>query len=132
MEIEPVSTAAPAMNVAAQAGETAAGGLPADEREDEVRVQVLNGVGVPGIGHAVGRRLEGAGYRIVLTDNASSFDFSQTRVLVYSESPQARRQAERVRERLGVGTIQVSRQPLSLVDVTIVVGADFEADGGGS
>jgi polyisoprenyl-teichoic acid--peptidoglycan teichoic acid transferase len=27
---------------------------------------------------------------------------------------------------LGVGTIQISRQPQSVVDLTIVVGADFQ------
>lgn len=92
-----------------------------------LRVQVLNGVGVPGVGQEVDRRLQGAGVRIVLTDNARSFDFAETRILVYDESPELLEAAERVREHLGVGTIQVSRQAQNVVDITIVVGADFLA-----
>lgn len=97
---------------------------PAGEVE-EVRIQVLNGVGRPGIGEEVDRALEGAGFRIELTDNASSFDFTETQILVYAETPELMAAARAVRERLGVGTILVSRQPQSVVDLTIVVGADF-------
>jgi polyisoprenyl-teichoic acid--peptidoglycan teichoic acid transferase len=101
------------------------GSVPAEGVGGAIRVQVLNGVGVPGIGEQVDRRLGGGGFRIVLTDNARDFDFTETRILVYDESSRSMAAAERVRERLGVGTIQVSRQPQSVVDLTIVVGADF-------
>ncbi len=106
-----------------------AASVPDGGGPDAVRVQVLNGVGTPGIGQAVDRRLEGAGFRIVLTDNARSFDFDATRILVYDEDERSLQAANRVRERLGVGTIQVSRQPQSVVDLTIVVGADFASEG---
>ena len=88
-----------------------------------LRVEVLNGVGTPGIGQAVHRRLQGAGFRIVRTDNARSFDFIETQILAYAEAdlPAARR----LRDLLGVGTISVSRRPQSVVDLTVVVGADF-------
>lgn len=92
---------------------------------EEVRVQVLNGVGTPGIGQEVDRALEGGGFRIELTDNASNFDFTETQILVYDETPESMDAARAVRERLGVGTILVSRQPQTVVDLTIVVGADF-------
>ena len=92
-----------------------------------VRVQVLNGVGTPGIGQDVDKALEGAGFRIVLTENARSFDFEKTRILIYAEDERSLLAAEEVQRRLGVGTIQVSRQPQSVVDLTIVVGADFTA-----
>jgi polyisoprenyl-teichoic acid--peptidoglycan teichoic acid transferase len=92
---------------------------------DPVRVQVLNGVGVPGVGQQVDRLLEGSRFRIVLTDNARSFDFTETQILIYDESEASLAAAERVQEQLGVGTIQVSRQPQSVVDLTIVVGADL-------
>lgn len=90
---------------------------------ESLRVEVLNGVGTPGIGQAVHRRLNGQGFRIVRTDNAANFDFADTQILVYDESrlPHARR----LRDLLGVGTISVSRRPQSVVDVTLVVGADF-------
>ena len=94
-----------------------------------IRVQVLNGVGVPGIGQMVDARLP-SDARITLTGNASSFDFEQTRILVYSEDAEALDVAERVQDALGVGTIQVSRQPQSVVDLTIVVGEDLVDDAG--
>lgn len=94
-------------------------------RADEVRVQVLNGVGRPGIGQEVDRALEGGGFRIELSDNASNFDFTETQILIYTETPELMAAARAVRDRLGVGTILVSRQPQSVVDLTIVVGADF-------
>ena len=105
--------------------------VPGNGGAEAVRIQVLNGVGTPGIGQEVDRRLEGAGFRIVLTDNARSFDFEQTRILVYREDEESLAAAEQVRQRLGVGTIQVSRQPQSVVDLTIVVGSDFTAAGEG-
>jgi polyisoprenyl-teichoic acid--peptidoglycan teichoic acid transferase len=105
--------------------ELLAGSIPADGGEQVIRVQVLNGVGVPGVGQLVDRRLGGGSFRIVLTDNARSFDFAETRILVYDESARSMDAARRVQERLGVGTIQVSRQPQSVVDITVVVGADF-------
>ncbi|HVM20943.1 MAG TPA: LCP family protein [Egibacteraceae bacterium] len=105
-----------------------AGSVPAGGGPEAVRVQVLNGVGTPGIGQEVDRRLEGAGMRIVLTDNARSFDFTETLILLYREDERSLEAARTVQEQLGVGTIQISRQPQSVVDLTIVVGADFEAD----
>ena len=103
------------------------GGL--DERR--LRVQVLNGVGTPGVGRSVDSRLDGEPVKVVLTDNAVNFDQRHTRILVYDETASTRAAAERVRERLGVGTIELSRQPQSVVDLTIVVGADFPPDARG-
>jgi len=91
------------------------------------RVEVLNGVGRPGIGSEVAALLSDGGFRIERTENAASFDQDRTLVVIYDESPESLQAAEAVRSRLGVGTIQVSRQPQSVVDLTIVVGADFEA-----
>lgn len=101
-----------------------AGSVP-DADGAVVRLQVLNGVGVPGVGEEVDRRLDGERFRLVRTGNASSFDFAETLVLVYDEEPASLAAARRVQERLGVGTIRVSRQTQSIVDLTIVVGADF-------
>lgn len=103
-----------------------AGSVPAGADGEPLAVQVLNGVGRPGVGQEVDAALDGAGFRIVLTDNARDFNFTHTRIVVYSESPEITAAAERVRDLLGVGTILVSRQPQSVVDLTIVVGADFQ------
>lgn len=102
-----------------------AGSVPTEAAGGALRVQVLNGVGTPGIGQAVERELGGGRVRVVAADNAPSFDEERTRIIVYDETPRSRKGAAWVQRQLGVGTIQLSRQPQSVVDVTIVVGADF-------
>ncbi len=99
--------------------------IPEGGGAQALALQVLNGVGRPGIGQQVDQALEGLGFRLVLSDNARSFDVTETQIVIYDESPAMVAAAERVRQALGVGTILVSRQPQSVVDLTIVVGADF-------
>ena len=89
------------------------------------RVQVLNGNGQPEIGLAVADALVPAGFRIVDTGNANSFDYPKTRIVVYREADLPI--AQRIKQLIKVGTIEISRTPQSIVDVTVVVGADFVA-----
>lgn len=89
------------------------------------RVQILNGNGVPGVGQDVAKALIPKGFRVVLDANAKSFDYEVTQIVVYSDSKETLAIAEEVREALGTGEILISRQPQSVVDVTIVVGKDY-------
>ncbi|MFN2595185.1 MAG: LCP family protein [Actinomycetota bacterium] len=93
--------------------------------QNEVRVQVLNGNGVPGIGEEVAKRLVGHGFRVILGGNAPRLDYEKTRIVTYSDTPGGLAQAQRAKELLGVGEVQVSAQPQGIVDLTIVVGKDF-------
>lgn len=104
---------------------TLAGSVPEGGGASAPRIQILNGVGLPGIGQRVDEAIEGLGFRIVLSENARSFDFLETQIVIYEETPERLRAARQVQEALGVGTILVSRQPQSVVDMTVVVGADF-------
>ena len=88
-------------------------------------VIVLNGSGAPGIGELVAERLVPGGFRIVVSENASSFDHDTTQIVVSSEED--RSLGERVRDLLGVGDVQVAGPASGLADVTIVVGKDFGA-----
>lgn len=97
----------------------------APQSGDDIRVQVLNGNGVPGIGQEVAERLVGAGFRVVLTGNARRLDYERTLVITYDDSDEGRAAAERARRLLGVGEVQVSVQEQGIVDLTIVVGRDF-------
>lgn len=92
-------------------------------------VQILNGNGVPGIGQQVAAALRDGGYRILLTGNADHFDHEVTRIVVYDDRDETLAVARDVRERLGVGEVERSGTPQSVVDVTIVVGADFPPPG---
>ncbi len=87
-------------------------------------VIVLNGTGAPGVGESVAARLIPAGFRVVVSQNASSFDHSTT--LVVANTADLRPVAERVRRLLGVGSVSVAGVPSGLGDVTIVVGRDYQ------
>jgi polyisoprenyl-teichoic acid--peptidoglycan teichoic acid transferase len=90
---------------------------------DRIRVQILNGTGAIGASPRVARRLVPAGARVVLSGNADSFAYAQTQIVFYNRSRQ--QAAERVRQALGAGRLVLSRQPLDVVDVTVVIGKDF-------
>ena len=93
--------------------------------EDEIRVQILNGNGVPGIGQEVAEKLVGEGYRVLLSGNAQRLDYFKTRIVTYDSSEGGLDAAERARELLGVGEVQISSQGQGIVDLTVVVGRDF-------
>ena len=88
-----------------------------------VRLSVLNGVGTPGVGDRVSNVLVPAGFKLVASGNAESFDERQTQIIATSE--EFLPEAELARELLGVGRVYVGVQPSGLVDVTVIVGADF-------
>lgn len=92
-------------------------------RQPPVRVLVLNGTGAPGVGESIAERLIPEGYRVVISENASSFDHAET--LVVAASEESRAAAERIRRLLGVGALSVSAVPSGLGEVTILVGEDY-------
>ena len=92
---------------------------------DEVRVQILNGNGLPDTAQAVAERLVGEGYKVVLSGNANRLDYDTTQIVIYDSTPEAQTAGERAGELLGVGNLQVSVNQQGIVDVTIVVGKDF-------
>jgi LytR cell envelope-related transcriptional attenuator len=88
-----------------------------------VPVVVLNGSGVPGVGQDAAVRLIPAGFRIVESDNASSFGHPTT--LVVANTADDQQLAERAQAALGVGRVSVAGVPSGLSSVTIVLGKDF-------
>jgi hypothetical protein len=99
-----------------------------DASGTRMAVQILNGNGEPGVGRDVADALADGRYRIVLTGNADRFTYRETRILVYSDDPQDVAAARDIQERLGVGIIERSGTPQSVVDITIIVGIDFPPD----
>jgi hypothetical protein len=88
-----------------------------------IGVIVLNGSGVPGIGQLVAERIVPGGFRVVVSQNAATFDHQETLVVVGSADDVAL--GERVRDLLGTGSVNVSVGS-GIAPVTIVVGKDFE------
>jgi hypothetical protein len=87
------------------------------------RVQILNGTGAIEASPRVAKKLVPAGARVVLSGNADSFAYAQTQIVFYDRSQQ--QAAERIRQALGTGRLVLSRQPLDVVDVTVIIGKDF-------
>ena len=101
------------------------GALPDGEVVGARDVQILNGSGVPRIGLEVADRLSDGGFRVVLTGNADRFTYDTTRIVLHDDSPEQVEVGRDVQRRLGVGELELAATPGSVVDVTIVVGADF-------
>ena len=89
-----------------------------------VKALVENGTGSPSVGEAVAKDLIPAGFRIVLSQNAPSFDHATTTITANGTDHVD--DANAARKALGVGVVQVTQVPSGLADVTIVVGRDFE------
>ena len=90
--------------------------------QEAVPVIVLNGNGVPGVGELVAEKILPGGFRVAVSENASTFDHDETLVVVGSSNDVDL--AERVRDLLGVGSVSVSVGS-GIAPVTVVVGKDF-------
>jgi hypothetical protein len=125
-EVLPMPTqTAPGANVIAQQPEFDALLSSTWGTKPAVPVIVQNGNGRPGVGESVGRSIIPAGFRVVISQNATSFDVAQTTIIANGLVNVAH--ARRVRHELGVGLVQASRVPSGIADITIVVGKDYTA-----
>lgn len=86
---------------------------------------VQNGNGAPGVGEDVARAIIPAGFRVVISQNAQSFDIPATDI--FANGKEHVGEAQRAREALGVGQVLASSVPSGVGDITIVVGKDFTA-----
>lgn len=92
------------------------------------RVQLLVGVDAP-VGPAAARVLVDAGYVIVLTGPASR-PYEVTQVVVTANVAEGRRAGEAILDLLGGGSVGVTDRRFSVLDIMLVVGADWaEANG---
>jgi hypothetical protein len=88
-----------------------------------VRAEVLNGNGEPGVGESVGAQLIPAGFRVVLSENADTFDHQTTEIVAAGTDNEPA--AQEARKALGVGKVIVSEIASGLADVTVTVGQDY-------
>jgi hypothetical protein len=91
---------------------------------EPARVLLQNGSGAPGVGTDAGRLLIPEGFRVILSQNAETFDHEVTEVIASSDD--VADLARTAREALGAGLVEVAQVPSGLADVTIVIGKDFE------
>jgi hypothetical protein len=92
----------------------------------DVRVDVRNGSGVPGLGKRMADLLRRDGYVINSVGNADSFDYDTTQIRALAKTPLA---GERIRNDLHLAQATVTPVPApsatAIADVTIVIGRDY-------
>lgn len=90
-----------------------------------LRVKILNGNGLPGIGGEAAKVLIKAGFRVVDVANAGDFPkpHPKTKVIVYRATGA---QVTTIRKLLGVGQVENSRLEQDVVDVVVVLGKDYK------
>ena len=100
---------------------------PSRVGSDAVRttVQLLNGVGLPGMAAPITEILNSAQASVTLADNAERFDHEVTQVVYYRDEQFTAAQA--ILEVLGTGELVKQLDPIDVIDVTVVVGADLAA-----
>ena len=89
--------------------------------ETPITAEVLNGTRRARLARLGARILREQGIDVLSTGNADSH--ATTRIIVRRGSRAA---AETVRRALGIGTVDSVPDPLRRIDVTVVLGADFQ------
>jgi hypothetical protein len=87
---------------------------------ERVRVEVLNGGGVPGMARTATERLRAAGFDVVEFGNAPSFDSERPSTVVDRVGRDD--VARAVAEALGIDNVLSEPDPNLYVDVTVVLG----------
>ncbi|MBU4555860.1 MAG: LytR C-terminal domain-containing protein, partial [Actinobacteria bacterium] len=91
--------------------------------EDNVtRVIVYNGAGVPGIAGLAAQQLIRAGYRVVDTQNADTFGYATTKVIVQNGSLSS---ADGLVKTLGVGDVSQKAADQQVADIIVIIGKDY-------
>jgi hypothetical protein len=93
-----------------------------------IRVEVLNGSGVPRAGVVVAEQLRDRGFDVVDIRNADRSDYERTIVLDRVGEPGW---ARAVAERLGTGEPVRQRNDDLLLEVTVILGRDLAGSHGG-
>ena len=112
-----------AVTLACESGAKQGYPIPGD-REPALTVEVLNANGRAGDARVGTRLLRRAGIDVVYFGNAPQPDaaLDSTRIIVRRGGPDV---GERVRSALGSGRVQVEHDSSRLLDVSVLLGADF-------
>lgn len=103
----------------AEAG-PATGAAPGRER---VRVEVLNGAGIPGLARAATHELRRDGFDVVQYGNAGGAHRDRSEVLDRGVAEGA---AEEVAKALGIERVRSEPDTTLYLDVTVILGSDWE------
>ena len=90
-----------------------------------VRIELLNGCGVPGIGAKASAHIDLAKFQVVNSSNADNFDHPDTVIIVYGNDPGVIAAAGELRNELEVGTVQQQQSSQTVTDISVIIGKDF-------
>jgi polyisoprenyl-teichoic acid--peptidoglycan teichoic acid transferase len=90
-----------------------------------VKVEILNGNGVPGIGEKVAEKIDLSKYQIVNSANADNFLHPITAIIVYSDDKAIVNAANELKNELEIGDIVSQPKGQDLSDITVIVGQDY-------
>jgi anionic cell wall polymer biosynthesis LytR-Cps2A-Psr (LCP) family protein len=101
--------------------------IPPNRDAGDNRVLVLNGVGTPGLGTGIARRLRGE-FTVVGTRNKQGFGVTESVVVVFDSTDESRTKATRVATLLGLRpeAVRIGTQQQSVADVIVVIGSDYK------
>ena len=83
---------------------------------------VYNGAGKPGIAGEAAQELIRSGIRVVDTQNADSFDYDTTKIIVRRGDAKRGDEVKRV---LGVGEVSSDPSRQDVTDVIVIIGKDY-------
>ena len=104
------------------AGNTKSGQTPVVE-PSAVEVRVLNGCGVPGASRKMTQHLRDLQFDVVAMENAEHFNYQNTVVINHTNRPELGRA---LAEALGCSRLTMEADDLALVDLTVILGKDWE------
>lgn len=111
----------------AKAAETAV----SEEVEKIVKINILNGEGTEKLAFTVKGIIEshfnedGKILEVVETKDADNWNYTQTKIIIFTSGKGVNTLAQQLQERLGVGVIEYSDNNVDNVDISIILGSDY-------
>lgn len=93
-----------------------------NDTTSKIKIELLNGSGEKSNLEKAKKRLEEAGYNITKTGNTSSI----SKTIITNKKDIADDNLKEIKNALGIGSISTNKSSTSLVDVSIIIGKDFE------
>lgn len=91
---------------------------------NEARVIILNGNGIPGIARSAADKLLACGFRIVDIKNAANFNYQKTEIIAYTSL--GKQKTSLVKKSLQVGVVKLNQIPQDVTDLVVILGKDYQ------
>jgi len=111
----------------AKAAETAV----SEEVAQIIKINILNGEGTAKLALTVKEIIEsnfnedGKILEVVETKDADNWDYTQTKIIIFTSGEGVNTLAQQLQERLGAGVIEYSDNNVDNVDISIILGSDY-------